>query len=746
MDHEPNSFSLLCLQGGYLAYLAGAHVRPRPAAILSIYGPSTFNHPFVQSGTQLRKQKITKDDTSKFVNGSVTTGWTPVHADPLQPSATEAIQFDESLDNAPSSDDRGILLDYYLQENLYAQVIGTAPELNPLNYMTKDYPPTVIIHGTKDRFVPIDLSILAASRLEGTGAMVRLITIHGADHAFDYWARAADSNASKLWSTYLAPMFRFVDEFTLAEPKKKQKPSGIVRQGFLDAAEALIPEIHSWTEHPLEVVVFKPDPSVYFQCRAVHQYTISELSKLAWGRGDEFILDFGTHRVGYLNFHLAVEGINADAPVRLKLTFGEIPYDVTEDLHPCKSWISTSWVPDETINVDWCPTDVVVPRRHSFRYVRVQVIDTSVKFKVRFENIQVRAVSAVTLSTKVTSLGLKDDLLNSIDSVSILTLRDCMQTVFEDGPRRDRRLWLGDLRLQALTNYCTYRNFPLVRRCLYLFAALPLESGALPACVFEKPAVKAASDYIVDYDALFGSVVYDYARESGDLRSAHDLWDTVLHSMALALTYIDSSGKYDGTRGCAWNFLDWQEGLNKDAAMQGLVIFCCNAVNDLAELLDKPPPYTSIVSKMTTAARSFYSPTQSVFISGPNAQISWASNAWLSLARVLPPEQCKKALLTTMANPDAVRPLTPYLFHYFAEALAISGAEAECLNLMKDYWGGMVKAGADTFWECYDPKDSRASPYGDCHNNSYCHAWSCTPSYLLRRVLKVYLAEDGEGA
>lgn len=30
------------------------------------------------------------------------------------------------------------------------------------------------------------------------------------------------------------------------------------------------------------------------------------------------------------------------------------------------------------------------------------------------------------------------------------TLADCMQDVFEDGPKRDRRLWLGDLRLQAL--------------------------------------------------------------------------------------------------------------------------------------------------------------------------------------------------------------------------------------------------------------------------------------------------------
>jgi alpha-L-rhamnosidase len=32
-------------------------------------------------------------------------------------------------------------------------------------------------------------------------------------------------------------------------------------------------------------------------------------------------------------------------------------------------------------------------------------------------------------------------MLRKIDRVSITTLRNCMQTVFEDGPRRDRRLW-----------------------------------------------------------------------------------------------------------------------------------------------------------------------------------------------------------------------------------------------------------------------------------------------------------------
>lgn len=49
------------------------------------------------------------------------------------------------------------------------------------------------------------------------------------------------------------------------------------------------------------------------------------------------------------------------------------------------------------------------------------------------------------------------------------------------------------------------------------------------------------------------------------------------------------------------------------------------------------------------------------------------------------------------------------------------------------YWGGMISHGADTFWELYNPENPAESPYGSSIVNSYCHAWSCTPTYLLRK-------------
>ncbi|KAH6705424.1 alpha-L-rhamnosidase [Leptodontidium sp. 2 PMI_412] len=516
-----------------------------------------------------------------------------------------------------------------------------------------------------------------------------------------------------------------------------------INEDFARKAETLKPTLHEWIDRPLSVIKFEPDESAFFKCRPVHLHTIEELQKLSYGKGDQLILDFGSHRVGYLSLHLGVDGVNVDAPTRLRLTFGEIPYDVTEVLHPCNTWISTSWLPDEVINVDWLPTDVDMPRRYSFRYLKIDVIDTSPKYKVRFLDVQVRAVSAVSPETasvaKVTEIADKE--LALIDHISQVTLRNCMQTVFEDGPRRDRRLWLGDLRLQALTNYCTFKDYSLVKRCLYMFAALPREDNSLPACVFEKPKLSPASDYIVDYDALFGPTVYDYTLASGDLETAVELWPTILGSLKVPLSHLDKDGKFDSNAYDAWKFLDWSDGLDTNAGMHGLVLFCCKEANKLAVLISKPPPFLDIVDKMEKAASSFYDDAQGVFVSGPDHQVSWISQAWMALAKAKDNKTSLQAITTAMSDKKAVKPLTPYAYHHVAEALARTGGEKECVELLRDYWGGMAKAGADTFWECFDAEDSRRSPYGDCHNNSYCHAWSCTPSYLLRVVLKDYLKE-----
>lgn len=77
--------------------------------------------------------------------------------------------------------------------------------------------------------------------------------------------------------------------------------------------------------------------------------------------------------------------------------------------------------------------------------------------------------------------------------------------------------------------------------------------------------------------------------------------------------------------------------------------------------------------------------------------------------------------------------VSPYMNHHYVEALLMCGKKEQAMEYMKYYWGGMISHGADTFWELYNPENPAESPYGSSIVNSYCHAWSCTPTYLLRK-------------
>jgi acetyl esterase/lipase len=63
---------------------------------------------------------------------------------------------------------------------------------DPCRWATKDAPPYLIMHGTRDRLVPFGQSELLARRLRELGVRVDLRPIEGADHVFDGYERGSD--------------------------------------------------------------------------------------------------------------------------------------------------------------------------------------------------------------------------------------------------------------------------------------------------------------------------------------------------------------------------------------------------------------------------------------------------------------------------------------------------------------------------------------------------------------------------
>lgn len=343
---------------------------------------------------------------------------------------------------------------------------------------------------------------------------------------------------------------------------------------------------------------------------------------------------------------------------------------MTEDSADYDGWISRSWIQEEFIHIDVLPAELKLPRRYAFRYMEIEAIDTSMKWQMVVEDVFCTSVSSVRMED-VKPVESEDEMIRRLDRVSLRTQQNCMQTVFEDSPKRDRRLWLGDLRLQALANYETFYNMKLVKRCLYLFAGQTKDNGQVSACAYRQ--------------------------------------------MEIAKEQFDENGLMKNGDGF-WGFIDWTEGLNKQSAMQGVYIYCAKKVQKIAELLGDTEKAEGLKkeaeAKTASAKKYLFDEKIGLFVSGEEgAEI-------LDRLVELKPEKGM---------------VSPYMNHHFVEALLMCGKKDQAMEYMKYYWGGMISHGADTFWELYNPKNPAESPYGSSIVNSYCHAWSCTPTYLLRK-------------
>ena len=512
-------------------------------------------------------------------------------------------------------------------------------------------------------------------------------------------------------------------------------------QRFLDKAAALEPVLNRHVIRPVRMV--RVEENTRHEAVIREAGSMEMLPDLLLKRGDKVTFDFGDHQVGYVSFRAVSVGSHFDAPAYLKLTFAEVPAELLENASDYNGWLSRSWIQEERIHLDVLPTVVSLPRRYAFRYMQVEVLDTSPKYSLQLRSISCDYVSAVEMRL-VPPLDSSDEMLNRMDRVGIKTLMDCMQLVFEDGVKRDRRLWLGDLRLQARVNYETFKNYDLVKRCLYLFAGMTFEDGRIGACFFHEPDYRVDDTYLMDYALFFVPTLWDYYEASGDEHTLRELYPQAMEQIDICFkTMLDERHVVIDQGDAFWCFLDWGEGLNKQAGAQAVLIYAMRYGIRLAKAVEDEARVSMLEEWMKllvqSAVEAFWDETQQMFVSGKERQVSWATQVWMILARVFDRDKSRELLLRTQQINPRIRMVTPYMYHHYIDAMIRCGEEEMALEEMKRYWGEMIRDGADTFWEVYNPYNKHESPYGSAMVNSYCHAWSCTPTYLLR---KFYQSND----
>jgi acetyl esterase/lipase len=162
--------------GGYLTLTMGARLKEKPKALVSYWGYGDVDGDwYTKPSEHYRKAVplIEKDEAYKAVSKTPLTG--------------SEKDFDGKA--------RGRLYHYFRQNGLWTkEVTGFDPVTDkkkldpycPVRCVTKDYPPTMLIHGTEDTDVPYELSANMAKEFEKHKVPFEFVTVKGAGHGLSF--------------------------------------------------------------------------------------------------------------------------------------------------------------------------------------------------------------------------------------------------------------------------------------------------------------------------------------------------------------------------------------------------------------------------------------------------------------------------------------------------------------------------------------------------------------------------------
>ncbi len=365
----------------------------------------------------------------------------------------------------------------------------------------------------------------------------------------------------------------------------------------------------------------------------------------------------------------------------------------------------------------------LVPR--AFRYVFI---------KGGTENLSVFADYEYLPLERRGSFRCDNPLFNKIWDVCAYTFHLNCREGFLDGIKRDRWVWGGD------AYQCNHINN-------YLFFDPDIEQRTNIALVGKEP-VDHHINGIVDYSFLYIIGLYEHYFTHGDKEFLSRIYSKAASLMKFCETRLNSDGFIEGAPN-DWTFIDWSD-IDKTGAVAAEQMLCIKAYESLgriaevvgessAEWFEKSAQMKQKIDKF------FWDTEKGAYIdsySSGRRNVTRHANIFAIMFDIADEEQTECIVKNVIKNNSITKITTPYFEGYELDVLAKLGDFKFIEDMLDSYWGGMIRLGATTIWEGYDPTQSGArhyQMYWQRYDKSLCHAWGSTPIYLFGRYyLGVY--------
>jgi hypothetical protein len=373
--------------------------------------------------------------------------------------------------------------------------------------------------------------------------------------------------------------------------------------------------------------------------------------------------------------------------------------------------------------------------KSGFRYALVSFDGDSSGAEVFAEGIYYPA-------TQVGNFESSDARLNKIWETAAYTAHLSMQDSILDGIKRDRGRWIGDDEVIDRVVADVYGDGRLVK-------------AGLEDAIGQEPITEHVNG-LPGYSAWWVVSEAEYVRRWGDLRQLLGVKDRLLELLSRMERELDARNVYAAASG-AKPFVDWAHDFDSDSPearramhFEYLLAFR-KAAWQLRQAGDEidAARYDARADSMAEAARKYLKDENGAF--GDR----WQTNAIAVLAGAAESTDEREAAWRVLRRSVTGRKpsdvITPYYGSYLLQAMAELGHRREALDWMRAFWGGMLDAGATSFWEAWDPAWAGSNPHARLeadgkvgYNASLAHGWASGPAaWLMEELLGVKTIEPG---
>ena len=424
------------------------------------------------------------------------------------------------------------------------------------------------------------------------------------------------------------------------------------------------------------------------------------------------VFDFGRESFGIIH----IEGADADA--KLQVIYGE---SVEEACDYEESIVKETVCGNENYTL--------IPR--AFRYIGLK--NEGAKKPTVYADYEYLPLK------RKGSFSCNRPLVNKVWEVCAHTLHLNSREFFLDGIKRDRWCWSGDAYQSFMANDYLFFDPEITKRTI--------------VALLGRPPYNQHINTINDYSLYLIIAAYEYYYSTGDAEFIKTYYSRLKALYDFVNERLDGQG-YMCRRERDWIFVDWSP-MDKSGplcAEQILLWQCHKTMALLASLMGKDgSAYLSEADKLKRRImRDFWREEKGVFVdcfTSGKENITRHAHIFAIMYDFVSEKRARRIMRTVLENDEVTQITTPYFEFFELCALCKMGKLKHMQKKVESYWGGMVKLGATSIWESFDPSEKGAehyAMYGMKYGRSLCHAWGGGPIYLLGRYcLGVYPTSVG---